>query len=167
MKEIYVRLDKCNGCRACEIACAVEHSAARNLFAAIFESPRPHRRLYVEPFHQRGVPILCRQCEDAPCLAACISGAIWRDQARGGVVMQRGERCIGCWTCIMVCPYGVIGRQQDGRRIALKCDLCPDRETPACVAACPTRALVYTEAEAWAKGMRQEAATTIAAAVGR
>lgn len=158
MKQIFVRLDRCTGCHTCELACAIEHSTSKNLFAAIFESPKPHRRLYVEQANGRPVPILCHHCEDAPCLNACISGAIYRDKARGGVVMQRGDKCIGCWTCIMVCPYGVIGRQGDGRRVAVKCDRCPDREVPACVASCPTKALVYAEVEEFAEGRRREAA---------
>jgi carbon-monoxide dehydrogenase iron sulfur subunit len=79
--------------------------------------------------------------------------------------MQRSDRCIGCWTCIMVCPYGVIGRRQDGGRwVAARCDLCPDRAIPACVEACPTRALVYAEAEEWATSVRRAAAQALAEA---
>jgi carbon-monoxide dehydrogenase iron sulfur subunit len=56
------------------------------------------------------------------------------------------EKCVGCWTCIMVCPYGVIKREEgDGKRVASKCDLCPDREIPACVANCPNEALIWVE----------------------
>ena len=154
MKQIFVHLDKCTGCRTCELACAVEHSQSKSLFAAIFESPRPAHRLYVEAALGKPVPILCRHCDDAPCLNACISGAIYRDPQRAGVVMQRGDKCIGCWTCIMMCPYGVVGRQHDGRRIAIKCDRCPDRDTPACVASCPTKALEYKEVEAFAQERR-------------
>jgi carbon-monoxide dehydrogenase iron sulfur subunit len=53
---------------------------------------------------------------------------------------------VGCWSCIMVCPFGAIVRNEDCRQ-AVKCDHCMDRDNPACVEACPTRALVYCEEE--------------------
>lgn len=162
MKEIFVRLDRCQGCRSCQLACAVEHSTSKTLFGAIAETPLPRYRLYVELGDGERVPLLCRHCEPAPCLEACISGSIYRDER--GVVLGRDERCVGCWTCIMVCPYGVVGRQQE-RRIAVKCDRCPDLDVPACVKACPTKALVYAEAEEFAGGVRRAAAGIIAQAV--
>jgi carbon-monoxide dehydrogenase iron sulfur subunit len=61
----------------------------------------------------------------------------------------------------MVCPYGVVGREWE-RRIALKCDRCPDRETPACVDACPTRALIFIEEEDFSRLTRQQAAGEVA-----
>lgn len=164
MKQIFVHLDKCTGCKTCELACAIEHSKSKNLFAAIFESPRPLHRLYVEAALGKPIPILCRHCDDAPCLNACISGAIYHDPQREGVVMPRGDKCIGCWTCVMMCPYGVIGRQHNGRRVAIKCDRCPDRDTPACVASCPTKALEYQEVEVFAQERREGFAASVAAA---
>ncbi len=161
MKEILVRLDRCVGCRSCQLACAVEHSASKTLFGAITETPRPRYRLYVEPGDGEKVPLLCRHCDPAPCLEACISGAIYRDKR--GAVLGRDERCVGCWTCIMVCPYGVVGRQKE-RKVAVKCDRCPDLDVPACVQACPTKALVYVEAEEFAGDVRRAAAGTIARA---
>ncbi|MGD9365205.1 MAG: 4Fe-4S dicluster domain-containing protein [Desulfobacteraceae bacterium] len=154
-KEIFVRLDQCMGCHSCEMACAVEHSASKSLYAALSESPTPKSRLYVEwvvPDHS--VPILCRHCEDAPCMHACIAGAISR--TGDGVVATDTDRCIGCWTCVMVCPYGVIGRHLQEQK-AYRCDRCPDRETPACVNACPTRALVYQSASRYSGQVRKHA----------
>jgi carbon-monoxide dehydrogenase iron sulfur subunit len=161
MKEIFIRLDKCLACKTCEIACAVEHSVSKSLFGAIFEKPIPRKRLYVEHAEGRRVPILCRNCEPAPCLDACLSGAVYREN---NVVMLREERCTGCWMCIMLCPYGVVGRRRE-ERIAVKCDLCPEQETPVCVESCPTKALVYTEAEDFARMIRKEAAATLARSV--
>jgi carbon-monoxide dehydrogenase iron sulfur subunit len=164
MKRIFVQWERCTACKTCQIACMVEHSAAKDLFAAMFETPRPRTRVYVEAVNGSQVPILCRQCDDAPCLNACIAGALYRDEATGAV-RSNLDRCIGCWTCVMVCPYGVVTRQLETQR-ALKCDLCPDRDVPVCVAACPTGALVYAEADDVSRQRRQTLATGVAGAPG-
>lgn len=160
-KEIFARHDQCMGCHSCELACAVAHSRSKSLYAALSESPLPGRRVYVEwaPMDKK-IPVLCRHCEDAPCMHACISGAISRSPE--GVVVTDPDRCIGCWTCVMVCPYGVIGRSVDTRK-AYKCDRCPDLETPACVSACPTKALVYRSVENHSARTRQRASAKLAA----
>ena len=103
LKEIFVKTEQCTGCQSCKLACAVEHSQSKNLFAAINETKKAKSRLYVEwlPGNTK-VPILCRHCEDAPCVKACISGAITRTE--DGLVITTEDKCIGCWTCVMVCP---------------------------------------------------------------
>lgn len=152
-KEIFVDTNKCTACKTCEIACAVEHSESKNLYGAVSEKPAPKSRVYVEWVGpDMKVPILCRQCEDAPCMHACISGAISRDER--SVVMTDADKCIGCWTCVMVCPYGVIGRHLESQK-AYRCDRCPDRDTPACVSSCPTKALVFRTVEAFSKDVRK------------
>lgn len=161
MKEVFVRLDRCLGCRSCQLACAVEHSASKNLFASITEPDRPRYRLYVERTHDTNIPLTCRHCDPAPCLEACITGSIYRDER--GMVVQRDERCVGCWSCLMVCPYGVVGQKRE-LKVAVKCDRCPDREEPACVKACPTHALVFAEAEDFGALVRRAAAGIVAEA---
>lgn len=66
-----------------------------------------------------------------------------RDSTTGLVVVDR-NKCMGCWTCIVACPNGALTRDLDNRVVA-KCDLCPGREVPACVANCPNEALVLVE----------------------
>ena len=163
-KEIFVRLDHCMGCHSCEMACAVAHSAGQSLYAALFETPKPKPRLYVEwVAPDRPVPIVCRHCEEASCMHACIAGAISRSAA--GVVASDKERCIGCWTCVMVCPYGVIGRHLEEHN-AYRCDRCPDHEIPACVNACPTCALVYQNATDYSRNVRRMASQELLAGQG-
>ncbi len=59
----------------------------------------------------------------------------------------------------MVCPYSsVIGRHLETHK-SYRCDRCPDRETPACVSSCPTKALVYRTVKSFSKDVRIDAAS--------
>jgi carbon-monoxide dehydrogenase iron sulfur subunit len=51
---------------------------------------------------------------------------------------------MGCWTCILACPHGAITRDR-GKKVVAKCDFCPGRDEPACVANCPNEALMIVE----------------------
>ncbi len=143
MKEIFVRLDRCVGCRQCEISCALVHSGSRDIHKAVWERPLPRQRVRVTRERGEYYPLRCFHCEDAPCVEACISGAMRLDEDVGTVVNDH-ERCVGCWMCVMVCPYGSI-QTHEGQKVALKCDRCPDEEEPACVRDCPTGALLVKE----------------------
>lgn len=143
-KVIRVREQVCIGCHLCEIHCVVAHSRSQNIWKAFKEEiPRPLPCLHVEEIGPRSMAVRCFHCEDAPCIAACLTGAMHRDTNTGAVISDP-ERCMGCWTCIMVCPYGAIARDE-ARRVVVKCDLCPGQATPACVANCPNEALVLEE----------------------
>lgn len=152
MDAIYVKADRCMGCKSCEIACAVQHSEGKTLFSALLEIPAPMKRLFVETAESVKMPILCRHCEDAPCLNACISGCLYKDE--NGYVRRKKERCIGCWTCLMVCPFGVITRDAN-KHLAVKCDRCHKLDVPACVIACPTKALIVKDLDQIPKEKRQ------------
>jgi carbon-monoxide dehydrogenase iron sulfur subunit len=152
MKQIFVRPERCMGCKSCELGCAVAHSKGKTLFSAMLEAPAPKKRLFVESADGFTMPVLCRHCEEAPCLHACISGCLYRDEQ--GFVRRHKERCIGCWSCMMLCPFGVITRDRE-KHIAVKCDRCHKLDVPACVAACPTGALVLVEADELARDTRR------------
>ena len=155
MKTVIVYPEKCIGCRHCMIACAIEHSQSKNLFSAITENSSPAPRVYVDIAHDLvAFPNRCRHCSPAPCLEACPSGAIYRDEETESVLIN-GSRCINCAMCAMVCPFGVIRYWPDWRvpsqqHVATKCDNCIERlqagRLPACVEACKTGALEYGEA---------------------
>lgn len=130
-------------CGLCKIGCVVAHSKTGHILKYRRESPRPLARTDIPEVDALSFSLMCRHCDDPPCIEACITGAMHRDE-RGAVVVDQ-DRCIGCWMCIMACPYGVVERDMDGRKVASKCDLCADRDTPACVEWCPNRALVYEE----------------------
>jgi carbon-monoxide dehydrogenase iron sulfur subunit len=146
---IIVDVDKCNACKSCEIACAVEHSVSKDLYQAIHEDPRPRARVSVQQGISFSVPLQCRQCANAPCIALCPTKALYRQDEQSPVLLDE-EKCIGCDWCVLACPFGVI-RLDEGRHVVVKCDQCFERvqrgELPACVAACPTGALAFKELE--------------------
>ncbi len=145
MKRIYTLEDVCIGCHLCEVGCITEHSQSKDpVRAYLHEAARPISRCTVEEL-DGGVLSLsttCRHCDEPDCLRACISGAIQKTDQ--GVVRIDTEQCVGCWSCVMACPYGAIQRNL-AKKKANKCDLCPERKSPACVDACPNRALIFKE----------------------
>jgi carbon-monoxide dehydrogenase iron sulfur subunit len=152
VKLIFCDIEKCLACRSCEIACAVAHSGSKNLMDALREETVPKQRIHVVAVDDKGsltpthaIALQCRHCHDAPCIEACITDCIQRDEKTGNIVIEH-EECVGCWACIKVCPFGAIVQHKD-LNIVVICDHCPDREMPACVEACRTHALVYCDRE--------------------
>ena len=144
MKRVYVKEEVCIGCGLCEVYCQLRHANSKDLIKAFKrESPPPLPRLRVEEKGVVSFSVRCRQCDDAPCVQACITGALARDP-ESSLIKVDEDRCIGCWTCLLVCPLGVIKRDME-RKKAVKCDLCQGDEVPVCVANCPNEALVYIE----------------------
>lgn len=143
---LVVKVDKCVGCKSCELACAVEHSMSRELFQAIQETPPPQTRVHVVQGERFAVPLQCQQCPDAPCVAVCPEGALKR--ASEGPILLDKELCTRCTMCVVVCPFGVIVWDPKGRAV-VKCDQCYERilrgEPPACVEACPAGALEFQD----------------------
>src|SRR5450759_1799203 len=80
----------------------------------------------------------CEQCLEPLCAFACKSGALHRDPATGRVTLD-DARCVACYMCMTVCPFGI--RPDPARDRVVRCDVCFGRATPACVEACPTGAL--------------------------
>lgn len=154
MKQILVHWERCMGCRSCELACATQHSETKNLFSAINELPKPKARVFVEQAEQGKFPLHCRHCQEPQCVSACIGGAMTRDPATGHV-LNNPDKCVGCWMCVMVCPFGAIV-QDNTRKLALKCDRCSGEDTPSCARSCPTGALVYEDIEVYSQNQRRE-----------
>jgi anaerobic carbon-monoxide dehydrogenase iron sulfur subunit len=148
-KIIVVNIDKCLGCHTCALSCAVAHSKSKKLNEAIYEKDKPFPRLNIELIEDKSLPIQCRHCEDAPCISVCPSEAISRASDKSPVILN-SDKCIGCHACIIVCPFGVIKKDSDGKSL-IKCDLCFERleegREPACVESCPTKSIKYTSIE--------------------
>jgi len=145
MKKIYAREEYCLGCRLCEVYCVTEHSKSKDIVKA-HKNEEITPAIIIESDSEISFALQCRHCDDAPCVQACITGALQKDKD-SGVVIHDAEKCVGCWTCIMECPYGAIQKDQYDYSIIAKCDLCVESGEPACVANCPNGALVYTEIE--------------------
>jgi len=148
-KKIMAKEEFCAGCRLCEVHCVLAHSKYRNDIVKAFKKiyPRPLPRIIVEEQKPISFGIQCRHCEDPACVKACITGAMSKDPETG-IVTNDENRCIGCWTCMMSCPYGVIVQDVKGGHIASKCDFCIDNGMdPACVKNCPNEALFVVDQE--------------------
>lgn len=132
MRQIVVDLEKCKGCRQCEKACSNAHAAEPT---AVKPIPRVKILFMQSDNGKKGAPypMRCKHCEIPKCAEACMSGALIK--TKDGTVVHEEDRCVGCWMCVMTCPYGAIFRDAD-RKVIAKCDTCPDYETPPCVAAC-------------------------------
>lgn len=126
---------KCTGCRLCEAVCSVNKNGSASPVKA---------RIAVIKWESDclQIPIVCAQCESAPCRMVCPVRAIVRDETLGRLII-RYESCIGCRLCMTVCPFGAMGFDGGARRV-FKCDLCEG--DPLCARVCESGALRYEEA---------------------
>jgi len=144
MKQVYIKEQVCIGCHLCEVYCRLKQARSKNLVKAYKkESPRPLSRVRVDENGIVSLSVRCQHCVDAPCIRACLTGALYRDPSTSLVAVDE-ERCIGCGTCSLVCPLGV-PKLDAAQKKMVKCDLCQDEEIPVCVANCPNEALVYAD----------------------
>lgn len=152
MKRVHFVPNRCIGCEECVVACEKAHGWQARGFVEIVDGYFP-------------IPMRCNHCADAPCKAACPTGAVLRNEF--GAVVVDEAKCIGCGTCAEVCPFGV-PRPSAITGKPIKCDLCTDRlaegEDPACVVACPKQALVFVEDDEPLEERRQRLAREIKAA---
>ncbi len=156
---LLVDTKKCQGCMSCMLACSLVNEGVESLSLA---------RLQViqNPFEKWPDDLTieqCRQCADAPCVAACTFDALRVDEAHGNVRVIDEESCVGCGQCVQACPYvptrPVMARDGNVDNInkSRKCDLCANAPyhwadegggpggKQACVEACTIRAVVFTE----------------------
>lgn len=143
MKRIYVNEKWCLGCHLCEYECAFANSGLSDMFKLKGKEIFP--RIKVEDAEE-GIhfAVNCRHCVEPLCIKGCIAGALGRDE--NGTVTIDKDKCVGCFTCVTLCPYGAIMPAEDGKA-AQKCMLCTDNgnDMPNCVKHCPNGAIVYEE----------------------
>jgi Fe-S-cluster-containing hydrogenase component 2 len=124
--------EKCTGCRICEIICS---TVKENII-----NPKKARIRIVTVYPGTiDYPVVCKQCEKPPCVAACPVGAINVDEKTKAVLVN-SDACIGCESCVNACPYSAIAMHpHNGKKLAVICDLCGGE--PACVKWCPSAAI--------------------------
>lgn len=165
---ILIDLRRCVGCHACSVSCKTENEVPLGGFrmrVRYLERPDTSAQIAF-------TPLICMQCQDAPCLKACPSKAITRGDD-GRVLIDEGK-CDLEQECVTACPYGAIFINEE-KEVAEKCDLCEHRTDvgldPACVSSCPSEALQFADlddpedpvtkiaAVAGAKGWKEEEGT--------
>jgi Fe-S-cluster-containing dehydrogenase component len=164
-----------DGCRACIDACHRAHNVPdipdrTHEVKWVWKEPFERAFAVEEPEalaeHYRGRPalVLCNHCDNPPCVRVCPTQATWK--RANGVVAIDEHRCIGCRYCVAACPYGsrsfnwidprphVVQPLSDfptrSRGVVEKCNLCEERlaagRMPACVEACPAKAMLFGDA---------------------
>jgi Fe-S-cluster-containing dehydrogenase component len=142
-----IDLDRCWGCKACEVACKQE--------LGLGAGPRPLRVIEIGPrvidgvLHRDFVPTLCQHCDQAKCQEACpVDDCIYREA--DGSIQIRKDSCIGCGSCVTACPFGVL-ETIEGEGPPIKCTLCYERRKdgylPSCAQHCTGRAMALAGEE--------------------
>jgi len=130
IKTIKVDVDKCNGCRACEVVCSAFHAAPK------YSSNNPARsriRVIREPLRDIYVPVYAGENAKAECMG--------RDK-----YVIDGKEYEECAFCRASCPSRDLFKEPDSS-LPLKCDMCEGEEEPWCVKWCQVDALTYEERE--------------------
>jgi benzoyl-CoA reductase subunit BamC len=129
VKTIRVDVDKCNGCRACEVICSAFHATPK------YSSNNPERsriRVIHEPLRDIFVPVYAGEYTAAECAG--------RDK-----YTIDGKEYDECAFCRAACPSRDLFKEPDSG-LPLKCDMCesePPLEEPMCVKWCLNDALIY------------------------
>ncbi|MCF8467321.1 MAG: 4Fe-4S dicluster domain-containing protein [Sneathiella sp.] len=158
---LVIDLDICVGCHACSVNCKEWNSGGHSApltdtdpygadptgvwFNRIhsFEVDNP-----VDGGRTVNFPKSCLHCDDAPCVTVCPTGASYKRE-EDGIVLVNADHCIGCKLCSWACPYGAREYDEDAG-VMKKCTLCIDKiynpnlpeesRVPACVSTCPVGA---------------------------
>lgn len=151
-KIFIIDVDKCDGCRECEKACSQGH----------FNEDGPeHSRIQIEDFEDGNlhVPIFCQACEDSPCIMVCPMNA--RLKLENDAVVTDEDRCIGCRTCVYICPVGAPVENPETKKL-MTCDRCAEKEELLCVKACAEqKALRFVDAKSAARLTARECAVRL------
>lgn len=133
IKEIKVDLSKCNGCRACEKACAAFHAIPKY---SSFNPTRSRIKVVIDERNDQWVPIRASGYTQAEC------------NGRNAYVIG-GKEYSECSFCPASCPSRDWFKEPDSG-LPLKCDMCedvPPLAEPMCVQMCARDCLTYSEKE--------------------
>lgn len=146
--KLMVNADKCTGCNTCTLVCSFMHDK-------LFSYERSRIRVWRDDDKGLFIPVVCEQCEDAPCIQVCPTNALYRDEI--GRVVRNALRCIGCNECMNACPLGAISYNPDQKW--MKCDACASiGSDPYCAQYCTTGALTWVPERLVARQKARDAA---------
>lgn len=161
-----IDMKRCVGCMTCTVTCKVANNLPNNiLWNRVMTVGGSHidtaAGTFPNDIRMQHIPINCQHCDNAPCVAACPTGASYK-RAEDGIVLVDADKCIGCRMCMVACPYnarsfnwkepeyyvgyalGDIDAPAHQFNTVEKCDFCAHRlakgEVPACMELCPARA---------------------------
>lgn len=148
----YFDASKCTGCKTCMVACKDKNNLPVGMnFRRVTEFSGGNWRQdhATGAWHQDAfayyLSISCNECSDPACVKVCPTKAHFK-RSEDGLVLIDPKKCIGCGACLAACPYGAPQLDREARKMR-KCDTCLDRRekglNPACVDACPQRALDF------------------------
>lgn len=139
----------CTGCKACQVACKDKNNLPVGvLWRRVFEVSGGEwiqaGQAWENSVFAYNLSIACNHCVHPKCAGVCPTDAFV--QREDGIVYIDGSKCMGCGYCAWACPYSVPQYNPDLGHMT-KCNFCMDEldqgKPPACVAACPMRALDY------------------------
>ena len=145
-----VNISKCTGCKACQIACKDKNNLPDGVrWRRVFnyeggEWIQLGDQLIPSSVYAYPVSAACMHCQNPVCLQVCPAAAI--SKREDGIVLIDQNKCIGCRYCSWACPYGAPQFNEE-LGVMTKCTMCSDLvdkgERPACVEACPYRAMDF------------------------
>ncbi len=153
MDAILVDVTKCIGCEKCVEACIKKNDL--NLERSYFDRETSRdglsadRLLSIKKIDaNRFARYSCMHCLDPACVSACIVGGITK--SKEGPVIYDPDKCIGCRYCMLACPFHIPRYEWNVTKPFMKkCNMCFDRikenKLPACVEACPQKAIIFGE----------------------
>ena len=137
----YFDMTRCIGCRACQVACKDKNNLN---VGVILRNAKSYEVGTFPKVKVYSYSTSCNHCEDPACVAGCPTKAMYK--AEDGTVLHDAALCIACKNCANVCPYDVPQYNPETEKM-VKCDACAYLRAkgmnPACVDACPNRALDF------------------------
>lgn len=139
-----IRQDRCIDCERCMEACVMTNDVPEYGYRTMILEKE-----VLDAIGQKKefIPVLCNHCNNPPCVRACPTKATYKDK-KTGIVMMNYEKCIGCKTCVVACPYNARYFNEEKHAID-KCNFCFDtrlskgEKLTACAAACPAGVRIF------------------------
>jgi len=144
---------RCFGCQSCEQACAEAYgfpSPEDYPEAGVVRKTNTSQRLVINAIEtangEQYMRSACNHCNSPACASACLTKAMLKTEE--GPVIWREDKCMGCRSCMIACPYNAPKFEYDSPNPKIqKCRMCYEKllegNSPECVSACPAEALLF------------------------